>query len=86
MLDRLGAAYIVTGHSVVAGKAVTTRFESRVFLIDTGMLREAYAGRASALEIRDGSFVAHEVDRTPRLLPPPARRDSASAGVRQTLR
>jgi hypothetical protein len=57
-----------------------------VFLIDTGMLGEVYAGRASALEIRDGSFVAHQVDRTPRLLPPPARRDGASAGVQQTLR
>jgi hypothetical protein len=65
---------------------VTTRFESRVFLIDTGMLGEAYAGLASALEIRDGRFTAHQVDRTPRLLPPPARRDSASAGVQQTVR
>jgi hypothetical protein len=76
----------VAGHSVVAGKVVATRFGSRVFLIDTGMLGEAYAGRASALEIRDGSFVAHQVDRTPRSLPPPARRDGASAGVRQTVR
>jgi hypothetical protein len=86
MLDRLGAAYIVAGHSVVAGKAVATRFGSRVFLIDTGMLQETYNGLASALEIRDGSFVAHQVDRTPRFLPPPARRDGASAGVRQTTR
>lgn len=86
MLDRLGAAYIVSGHSVVASRAVTTRFESRVFLIDTGMLQETYAGRASALEIRDGRFTAHQVDRTPRVLRPPARRDSASAGVRQTVR
>jgi hypothetical protein len=86
MLDRLGVAYIVAGHSVVAGKDVAARFGSRVFLIDTGMLGEVYAGRASALEIRDGSFVAHQVDRTPRLLPPPARRDGALAGVRQTLR
>jgi hypothetical protein len=71
MLERLGAAYIVAGHSVVASKDVATRFGSRVFLIDTGMLQEAYEGRASALEIRDGSFTAHQVDRTPRLLPPP---------------
>jgi len=59
MLDRVGATYIVAGHSVVASRAVTTRFENRVFLIDTGMLGEVYAGRASALEIRDGSFTAH---------------------------
>jgi len=81
MLDRLGVAYIVAGHSVVAGKEVAARFGRRVFLIDTGMLPEAYDGRASALEIRDGSFVAHQVNRTPRLLPPPARRDGASAGT-----
>ena len=72
MLERLGASYIVAGHSVVASKEVTTRFGSRVFLIDTGMLGEVYAGRASALEIQDGRFTAHRVDTTPRALPPPA--------------
>jgi hypothetical protein len=77
MLDRLGAAYIVSGHSVVASKAVTTRFESRVFLIDTGMLGEAYAGRASALGIQDGHFLAYQAGGTPRELPPPP-------GVRST--
>jgi Calcineurin-like phosphoesterase len=72
MLARLGAAYIVSGHSVVASKTVTTRFDGRVFLIDTGMLAEAYAGRASALGIQDGHFIAYQVGGTPReLLPPP---------------
>jgi hypothetical protein len=72
MLERLKAGYIVSGHSVVAGKEVTSRFGSRVFLIDTGMLGEVYAGRGSALEIRDGRFMAHRVDTTPKNLPPPA--------------
>jgi Calcineurin-like phosphoesterase len=72
MLERLKASYIVAGHSVVASKQVTTRFGSRVFLIDTGMLGEVYSGRASALEIRDGRFTALQVDALPRLLPPPA--------------
>jgi len=72
MLERLKAGYIVSGHSVVAGKEVTSRFGSRVFLIDTGMLGEVYAGRGSALEIRDGRFMAHRVDATPKPLPPPA--------------
>jgi hypothetical protein len=71
MLERLGAAYIVSGHSVVAGKVVTTRFESRVFLIDTGMLAEVYAGRASALGIQNGRFLAYQAGGTPRDLPPP---------------
>jgi len=72
MLARLNVKYIVAGHSVVASKQVATRFGSRVFLIDTGMLSEVYAGRGSALEIRDGQFIAHQVGATPRLLPPPA--------------
>jgi hypothetical protein len=71
MLARLKATYIVAGHSVVASKEVTARFASRVFLIDTGMLGEVYSGRGSALEIKDGRFIAHRVDETPRLLPPP---------------
>ncbi|MFO7695045.1 MAG: metallophosphoesterase [Vicinamibacterales bacterium] len=72
MLERLKATYIVAGHSVVASKEVTARFGSRVFLIDTGMLGEVYAGRGSALEIRDGRFTAHRVDTMPRTLPSPA--------------
>ena len=72
LLARLNARYIVAGHSVVASKQVAARFGSRVFLIDTGMLGEAYAGRGSALEVRDGQFIAHQVGATPRLLPAPA--------------
>lgn len=72
LFARLNVKYIVAGHSVVASKQVATRFDSRVFLIDTGMLTEVYAGRASALEIRDGQFIAHQVGATPRLLPAPA--------------
>jgi hypothetical protein len=68
-------------HSVVASREVTTRFGNRVFFIDTGMLGEADAGRASALEIRDGRFTAHRVDRTPRSIPPP----SVEMVLRRTL-
>jgi hypothetical protein len=73
MLERLKAAYVVAGHSVVASKEVTARFGSRVFLIDTGMLGEVYAGRGSALEVRDGRFTAHRVDTIPRSLAPPVK-------------
>ena len=78
MLARLKATYIVAGHSVVASKEVATRFGSRVFLIDTGMLGDVYAGRGSALEVKDGRFLAHRVDEAPRLLPAPV---SAKAPV-----
>ena len=72
MLDRLGASYIVAGHSVLVSKEVTTRFDSRVFLIDTGMLEESYAGRASALEVQAGRFTVFTADADPRPLPAPA--------------
>jgi hypothetical protein len=86
MLNRLGALYIVAGHSVVVSKEVTTRFGGRVFLLDTGMLPEAFSGHASALEIRDVSFTAHQVGRTPRSLAPPPGLKSAVADVGQAAR
>ena len=58
MLARLDAQYIVAGHTVLSKSTITTRFDNRVFLIDTGMLKEAYGGRASALEIKNGQFTA----------------------------
>jgi hypothetical protein len=62
MLDRLDARYIVLGHTVLPEHTVTVRFNHRVFLIDTGMLKSYYGGRASALEIRDGKFTAYYAD------------------------
>lgn len=72
MLDRLQAQYIVVGHTVESKADITPRFESRVFLLDTGMLKETYGGRASALEIQDGHFRAHYADGEPKALPAPA--------------
>ena len=72
MLARLRATFIVAGHSVLVSKAVTTRFDSRVFLIDTGMLKESFAGRASALDIQGGRFTVFTADADPRPLPAPA--------------
>lgn len=62
MLDRLRAHYIVVGHTVLPGHTITARFADRVFLIDTGMLKSYYAGRASALEIQGGKFTAYYAD------------------------
>jgi calcineurin-like phosphoesterase family protein len=61
-LDRLHAHYIVAGHTVLPKFTITARFDNRVFLIDTGMLKSYYAGRASALEIQDGKFTAYYAD------------------------
>jgi hypothetical protein len=80
MLERLKAKYIVVGHSVLVAKEVTARFDSRVFLMDPGMLKEAFAGRASALEIQDGRFTVYSIDAEPKVLPPPGSAKSAVPG------
>jgi hypothetical protein len=73
MLERLKAKYVVDGHTVVSKLGITTRFENRVFLIDTGMNQESFQGRASALEIQDGKFTAYYAEGEPTVLPGPAR-------------
>ncbi len=57
-LARLGAARVVVGHSVTPTRRVTSRFDGRVILLDTGMLTSAYHGRASALVIEGGKPLA----------------------------
>jgi hypothetical protein len=50
---------------------IRSRFEGKVFLIDTGMLASYYpGGRPSALEIADGKFTAIYLDRRAVLLDP----------------
>ncbi len=71
MLARLKARFIVDGHTVLSTAEITQRFDNRVFLIDTGMNKESYKGRASALEIRGGQFTVYHVDGEPRVLAPP---------------
>jgi 3',5'-cyclic AMP phosphodiesterase CpdA len=60
MLERLQARAIVIGHTVAPNGRIATRFGGRVVQIDTGMLGGTFypGGRASALEIQDGRFVA----------------------------
>jgi hypothetical protein len=70
MMERLKIGYIVAGHSVLPGFEIQQRFDNRVFLIDTGMLQPAFGGRASALEIQNGRFLAHSIGQPPRALAP----------------
>jgi hypothetical protein len=74
LLERLKALYIVDGHTVLSKSDITVRFENHVFLLDTGMLKEEYGGRASALEIQNGRFTAYYADAEPKVLPSPAGR------------
>jgi hypothetical protein len=72
MLARLMVRYIVAGHTVRPKFDITPRFDNHVFLIDTGMLKEVYSGRGSALEFRDGSVTAYYTDGEPQVLVAPA--------------
>jgi hypothetical protein len=83
MLERLHARYIVVGHTVVSKTDVTARFGDRVFLLDTGMLEEAFGGRATLLEIRNGQFTAYHADGSSSILPSPPVRTPVPAGVRE---
>ncbi len=60
LLTRHGARRIVVGHTTqLPGGRITTRFDGRVVLIDTGMLANHYkGGQPSALEIQDGRVTA----------------------------
>jgi hypothetical protein len=51
LLDSLKIARIVVAHTVTPDRKIGTRFDGRVYLIDTGMLASAYKGTPSALEI-----------------------------------
>ncbi len=77
MLARLKARYLVDGHTVLSTTEITQRFDNRVFLIDTGMNKESYKGRASALEIQNGRFTVYHPDGEPKVLAPPAEKKTA---------
>jgi hypothetical protein len=52
-----GAARFVVGHTPQLSGAIVTRFDGKVYLIDTGMLSSVFqGGRASALNIQDGKI------------------------------
>jgi hypothetical protein len=59
MMSRLKVRRIVVAHTITDSRRITPRFDNRIFLIDTGMLLDGRGGRASALEIENGQFIAH---------------------------
>ncbi len=64
VLQQLGAAHAVVGHTPQLNAGIRSRFGGKVFLIDTGMLSTYYrGGQASALEISGGRFTAIYHDR-----------------------
>ena len=72
MLARLMVRYMVAGHTVQPKFDIMPRFDNHVFLIDTGMNKEVFGGRGSALEFREGSVTAYYADGEPQVLVSPA--------------
>jgi len=62
ILDEIGALRVVGGHSVQHPARIQVRFDGRIFLIDTGMLKSHYGGQPSALVIEGRSFTAIYAD------------------------
>jgi hypothetical protein len=64
LLTKYNARRFVVGHTPQA--QITPRFGGRVFVIDTGMLKELYGGRPSALEMKGSAVTAiYEDGRVP---------------------
>jgi len=57
LLKAFGVARFVVGHTPQTGGQIVSRFNGKVYLIDTGMLSSYFpGGRASALNIQDGKI------------------------------
>lgn len=59
LAKRFEVSRFVVGHTPSRSGRIRSRFENRIFLIDTGMLSTFFTnGRASALELKDGRATA----------------------------
>ncbi|MGH9386370.1 MAG: metallophosphoesterase [Vicinamibacterales bacterium] len=66
LLTKYGARRFVVGHTPQPPFRIVSRFRGRVFVIDTGMLKEHYGGRGSALELKGAEATAiYEDGRVP---------------------
>jgi hypothetical protein len=78
LLAGVGAKKMVGGHTVQHEGRIETRFDGRVFLIDTGMLSSVYeGGQPSALIIENGRFKAVYTDGSEEILLDEALPDAA---------
>jgi calcineurin-like phosphoesterase family protein len=57
LVDKFDVARFIVGHTPQLKGQIVSRFDGKVYLIDTGMLSSSFAGgRASALNIQDGKI------------------------------
>ena len=69
-LTKLGVSRVVAGHTVSPTGKVLSRFDGRVILLDTGMLRSVYKGSPAALVFEDGRWTIAYADRPGQHLQP----------------
>jgi len=69
-LAKLGVSRVVTGHTVSPNGRVLSRFDGRVVLLDTGMLRSVYEGSPAALIFEEGRWTVAYADRPGQRLQP----------------
>lgn len=62
-LSTLGVARVVEGHTPSDNGRVRSRFDGRVILLDTGMLKSAYHGTPAALVFEGGQWSVAYADR-----------------------
>jgi hypothetical protein len=62
-LRTLGVARVVEGHTPAENGRVRSRFDGRLILLDTGMLKPAYNGTPSALVFENGQWSVAYADR-----------------------
>lgn len=79
VLAARGLDRVVMGHTPTAPRIIQTRFEERAVLADTGMYRDYYRGRPSALIIDQGKLQALTLTEDGRLI---ARRGRPTIDIR----
>lgn len=62
VLTAYKATHVVVAHTVQKGSRIRSRFNGKVFLIDTGMVYKDKGGQPSALDIQSGKFTAMYLD------------------------
>lgn len=86
VLEGWGVRRMVVGHTPQKSGKIVSRYDGRVFAIDTGMLTAVYRGAPAALVLRGGRVEAHYLDGTFRFTPDPGQASEAELedGTRST--
>jgi hypothetical protein len=64
VLAALGAKRMVIGHTITSSRAVTPRFNGKLYMIDLGMSAAFPGGRHGWLIFENGQWSARDTDKT----------------------